>query len=331
MSDAAANAGAPGAGRGLPSVSVAGLMSEAALDECLAEAETPWFSEIRVTGVGPLATLYASPWVQRLVPTPVAIPLALAAGRLRWHTSSKMRKKTLRWASDILEVGPDDPAARRLARAACAERTVADVLIWRPWAQRRAPFHGFERVLAARDSERGAIISAGHTITLNGFSVAAAARGVAPYTARAAGSRTEKLTGYPGLWKAARIRNGEEAGVRYIERPGTYSLFRALLERGEICTLMFDVEGDQETQWGGGSVSLARGPATLAFEVGVPVIPVVARREGWRFVCRALEPLEPADFADAVDLHDYLAYVLSRELLPHLPQTFPTRRLRPMT
>lgn len=295
----------------------------------LVAADAPSRLEIRVDGVSAAAKLYVSPWVQRLVPTLLAVPLALVAGRLRWRTSRRMRKKTLRWARLVLGAPDDAPDVRGLARRACSERTVADVLIWRPWALRRTPFYGFDRVLALRGSGRGAILSPAHTITLSGFSVACAAAGVAPYTARAADSLGQRLHGYPGLWKAARVRNGEAAGIRYIERPGTYEVFRALLARGEVCTLVFDAPGSRPTRWGGGIAELSLGPATLAFETGVPVVPVVARRERWRFVCRALEPLEPTDFANPVALHDHLAEVLATELLPYLPQTFPTGRLRP--
>jgi lauroyl/myristoyl acyltransferase len=203
---------------------------------------------------------------------------------------------------------------------------VGDVVLWRPWALRRADVRELDHLVSARASGRGVVIVTAHTQLVSQVWVALAGGGHQPYVATDGFRR--KPTGYAGMVKAIRKRNGQEAGARYLSRGRTYPVFRALLRRGEICVLAFDVRGGRETQFGGARVRLARGSADLAFETGALVVPVVGLRRGTGLACSARQPPDPGRYDDAEQLHQEIASILAQTLRPHLAQTFPRGVLR---
>jgi lauroyl/myristoyl acyltransferase len=292
------------------------------LDAALAAAAFPHWTAFRVEAVSPLARLYASRWVHRLVPTRLAIPAAILAGRARWHTDARLRRRSRQWAAAILD-GSDPGAVTRLARLVCVEQTVKDVVIWRPWALRRAELRGLRHLRSAQAAGRGVLVVTAHTQLVNQVSLSLLAHGIRLNSAAARIVRAP--TGYRGLVAVGKRRNGQESGIRYLMPGRAYSLFRELLRRGEACLLTFDRPGSRETRIGGRTVHLARGSAELAFETGAPIVPIVGVREGTRLVCHVRPVMESAGYRDTSELHQHLASVLAQTLHPYVAQMFPRK------
>ena len=75
-------------------------------------------------------------------------------------------------------------------------------------------------------------------------------------------------------WRRAKWHTDE--GCTFIYPGGSYATLRAVLQRGGVCAIAFDVPGRRDTAFLGQRTGLATGIASLAVEVGVPVLPTLA-------------------------------------------------------
>jgi lauroyl/myristoyl acyltransferase len=117
----------------------------------------------------------------------------------------------------------------------------------------------------------------------------------------------------PGLlglaWRYVRREYGENALGRGHLIPSDTRPERLieLVERGETVGIAFDVPGSAATPFLGRSVALSGGPATLAFQTKVKLLPVITERHGARIDLRMLAPLDPADYRDLRSLRVAIA------------------------
>ena len=114
-----------------------------------------------------------------------------------------------------------------------------------------------------------------------------------------------------------------DAGCRFIYPGGSYASLRAVLQRGGVCAIAFDVPGRRETKFLGQRMSLASGIASLAVEVGVPVLPALAIPGEGDEIGRLEAAIEPASFAHVNQLHAHLADVTSRAIAEHPHLAYP--------
>jgi hypothetical protein len=126
--------------------------------------------------------------------------------------------------------------------------------------------------------------------------------------------------GYKGLAKLHLRREYLEkplGGSRIILSDGPPERPLRLLEAGNSLMIAFDVAGFAATPFLGRSVSLAGGPATLAFRTKSTVVPAVPQRQGARIDLRLLPPIDPADHPDPRSLRAAIAKAFEPVVLAH--------------
>lgn len=285
------------------------------LADALAAVERPATQHLHVE-LGALARPYASPWLHGLPPWPASIRLAQLRGLLEWCLRPSMRRSTIARVKRALAEGSGSRDPARVARRAHIERRVRGEIGWRRLDPRYIRVEGLEHLRAARAGGRGVIQAAAHLGVPRALSEALAAHGHKLYIVRE--PLVERpLRGLPDRWTLNELGWIEEVGARYVVRGGAYAVCRALLDRGEICRMHVDTPGGTRVEVSRREHSVAGGIAALAWEVGVPVVPGYALREGTLLVVRFHEPIEPEDFPDAAALRSHLASLFHDLLLSH--------------
>lgn len=104
-------------------------------------------------------------------------------------------------------------------------------------------------------------------------------------------------------------------GGRIVTRPGTFDTLHALLERGDVVMLAFDMPGSMKMQFLGKEIQLASGAATIALQTGVPILPVRRARRGLRLEVEYGFPIDPRQHQDAQSLQAALAAQHERWIL----------------
>lgn len=201
-----------------------------------------------------------------------------------------------------------------LARQYLIDRAAHRELFWQRWKMPSMDPRSAEHVQTALSSGRGVLASSCH---------------LGPF--------------FLGFWPLTSMRAGYAvAGPWYFEKPsddnwgrrltrwhremdrrdewplpstGVFAQLSALLERGELAIMYFDMPGSRRTQFLGKPVMLATGTARLAVATDALVLPVRARREGHRVWTDAQPPLDPRDFSGHEQLQDALAGAHERWIL----------------
>jgi len=96
-------------------------------------------------------------------------------------------------------------------------------------------------------------------------------------------------------WRRALAR----IGGRLVTTPGTFETLRALLDRGEVVMVAFDMPGSMTMRFLGKEVMLASGTATIAVQTGAVVLPVRRVRRGLRLEVEFGQPVDPREYQDA--------------------------------
>lgn len=255
---------------------------------------------------------------RRLVPAPVGVRLALLAGNLGGLFPGP-RRRAAEGLRVVLPPETSDRALRRVARKQLGERLAFLELFFRPWRMDKIEVLGEQNLAEARRGGRGAIVAIMHFGLWWAISLALLQRGVKVYVVRF--GAVEDAPTHHGLmarYGVERLRLHEELGGRIVGRGGSYAVLRALLERGEVCSINADPPSSDasapSTVFRGKRVRFATGIGRLSKEAGVPIQPAVAYREGARPVVRLLEPLASDDFANAEAMRVRLTNVFDREL-----------------
>jgi Bacterial lipid A biosynthesis acyltransferase len=293
------------------------------LEQTLAALERPNSHEMRVTGVSLRDRVQLSPALGRLTPLSVAVRRAERRGQRRWEESAGARKKATKWMAEMMGVPVRDPEAQRLAGEAVIDSEVRRALTARHWEAGHGPIHGLDRLEQARARGRGVLLAGLHIgVPLNApLQIATQYRPY--YLVRAV--RGQDRQGPSALVIKQRMVVLERAGSRFVDRKNSYPVLRALLERGEMCGLMFDSTGPVETELAGRRTYVAGGLAALAWETGAPIVLGYTLRDGAGHVAHISEPIEASDFDGPDEVHRHLASICSRVMLDNLVQLYPRR------
>jgi lauroyl/myristoyl acyltransferase len=298
--------------------------ASADLKQTLAAIERPSSRKLRVTGVSLRDRARVSPVLGRLTPVSVAVRRAERRGERRWEESARARKKASRWMAEMLGVPADGAEAQGLAREAVVDSEVRRALTARHWEAGHGPIYGLDSLREARERGRGVLLAGLHIGVLFNAPMQIATQYCPYYLVRA--TRGQDRQGAGALVIKQRMVAMERAGNRWLERKNSYPVVRALLERGEMCGLMFDSGGRVETEVAGQRTYLAGGIAGLAWETGAPIVLGVTLREGEvGTACYLHEPIESADFDGPEEMHHHLAVVCSRVIRDNLVQLYPRR------
>lgn len=220
----------------------------------------------------------------------------------------------MRTISRLVADTPRRAEVEVLARQHTVEAAVRQAVLWRPWMLERADVEGLEHLDEARALGRGVILMFAHVGTRS-QSPPLLHQAYKLYIVEGGRFLREPCVGRAGYeWLVAK-RRLEEAGGRFIVPPDAHGLCQALVERGEICSMAFDVAGRNRTTFGGKPVGVRGGLARLAMDTRAPVVPVFGGRRGHRFYSRLQEWVDPDGFDSVEDLIDQLAAVIGRDLM----------------
>jgi lauroyl/myristoyl acyltransferase len=269
------------------------------------------------------ARLHARPGVRRALGRRRAVRIARARGRVEWALARPARAAALARARALL--GPDADAGeiRRLARAHLVELAIQGELSWHPWEARRMPVRGLEHLEAARAAGRGTIIAPAHAGAVYHLLHALAGRGHKVYVVWRRRPDHPLPAGAPGRWIRAQHASIERAGGRFVYTGDAFEVLAALLERGELCWLNWDVPGTLPVRVLDRPARVRSGIARLARQTGAPVVPALVWREGDGQVAELLPALDPAGHAGDRELLEELVRRVEPLLRPRLAQVEP--------
>ncbi len=246
-----------------------------------------------------------------IVPTRVALGLAAARGRRSWRDPAA-RDRARAAARAIVGRTTNIDAIARAHLAATAAR---EEFILRPTANDRVSVDGLKHLQAARRDGRGVVVSYCHSGPFPG--TGATLGRCTPNVHCIAGNWMFIDHADPGLqrrvlaWRAM----FNDAGVRLLRAKGSFHEAVALLRRGEVVMIAFDMQGPQETEFLGRPIMLASGTARMAVAGDALVMPSARRLIRYRAHSVFSPALDSRDHDDWNSLHATLAALHSRSIL----------------
>jgi len=283
----------------------------------LAELECPLAERLELPRRKLGGRLWRSPELQRALPLSIASRLAMMRAALTWRLSRRYRQAMLLHATALAgpEASPEE--LRRLARAHLAEQCLQRCLTLHPDAH--IPLRGLEHLERARADGRGVIVASFHMGLMWNVKFVLAAHVHRLYV--------ESLVVPPsdrpgGRWCIAQQTWAEEVGCRWVSLGGSYPVFRALLERGEVCKIAWDVGGTRAVpvQVLGRTLHVSGGLGRLALETGAFVVPIFAWREEDGPVAVLFSAIDPHQVEGESELNARIASAFESALAPRLAQ-----------
>jgi lauroyl/myristoyl acyltransferase len=289
----------------------------AELAAALREHEARSIGEQRAEEVTPAQRLYSSPRLHRLIPDRLALAVASVVGTAQWAFSKRLRTEAVQYMDLLLEGTPRSREARALARRHLIESAARGIVFWRARMPQVARVDGLFTLERASRQGAGAILLSAHL----GASSLAQSQAVSHrgFRLHVLGGEEwlfpDRFVGYEGHRAVGLRRSVERAGGLWIRPKSAYGLCEALLQRGELCFIPFDVPGGHATTFLNKPAWVRSGVARLSMATGAPIIPVATGREGHRLFVRLGSPIDPAQHAGLGELVDHLAQVVGAEIL----------------
>jgi KDO2-lipid IV(A) lauroyltransferase len=268
---------------------------------------------------------HARPRIRRALGPERSVRLARARGALAWWLRPRARADALARAGHLIGSEAPPAAVRGLARANLVELAIQDELTWRPWDARAMPVRGLEHLARARAGGRGVVLATAHVGPSMNLAQALGGRGHRLYVATTRRLEDGRPPGARARWIRHHDRWVEEVGCRWVrlEGGGAFDVLRALLERGEVCWVNWDVRGALPMRVLGRTARVRSGLARLARETGAPVVPAFAWRDGTGQVAEILPALDPGRHDTERELMDALGARVEPTLRAHLAQAQP--------
>lgn len=299
-------------------------MSDRGIEAALDRAETPVAHLIESAPDGPLSRLYGWAPAHRILPTKAAIAAAMMRGRVEWMLSPSRREWATSQAGVLLGEPPNDPSVEPFARRWLQERTAQTEMSWRPWAARKMPVEGIERLLQIRRSGRGVILASLHFGAMLSLHQALANAGIKVYLSGGHAPVGDKpLSGHEGRWVRTQNVWIEEAGHRWVRRGDSFEVLSHLLSRGETCWIAWDVPGPTTAHLLGRRVLIRSGLARLALETGATILPSLPIRRGFGFAVEFGEPVVAEAGETSEQLTERTGQALERMIEPVREQAHP--------
>ncbi|HTC72238.1 MAG TPA: hypothetical protein VK655_05075 [Solirubrobacteraceae bacterium] len=257
----------------------------------------------RMPPVGLRIRVKTSPLLRSLIPARTLLDRAVRHGRALWETSPEQRENAVATMTAIVAGTARAGEVEALAREHLIEREVDRMFFWRRWSCRTDdPSTALLR--EALSSGRGVVFSACHS-------------GAYYLAMRALPSRRDEQYSVVGAWfmeppshdywgrRLARWRKGAHGFP--VPARGSFPTLAALLARGKLLYLFYDMPGSRETRFLGKTAMLADGTARLAAETDALVVPLRARRSASRVWVQVAPALDAREYTGAGELHRALA------------------------
>jgi len=212
----------------------------------------------------------------------------------------------------ILAGTPRAQELEQLARAHLIETNVDKALFWQqPWSAKLDDVSA-ARVQSALAAGRGVLLSACHVGAFYRLQCAPPFRRRVTYMTPGPWFFEAPTADYWGR-RLARWRKGMKSHA--VPAKGSFRTIQALLERAEPVFLFFDMPGPRGTRFLGKQAMLAEGNAQLAVRADALVLPLRARRDGYRVWVDVAAPVDPRELDGVDQLHERLAAVHERWIL----------------
>ncbi len=276
----------------------------------------------RMPRVGLALRLRTSPLVRAFVPKRVSVLRATRRGRAAWEHDRSEREDALEAMAAVIDCTPRAHELPELARARLIERRVEAALFWHPWHPARLDPRSRALLCDTNAAGRGMLLSHCHLGAQYRAMPALEAIGYQPYSVVGSWILEQPSRDEWGR-RLARWRKG--GNRRMVSARGSFPTLLALLERGEIVSLAFDVPGTRTTRFLGKATTLADGTARLAIEADAPILPLRSVRTGTRYRVEVSDPLDPREHPGLETLQEALAAVHERWILG-APATLEDRR-----
>jgi lauroyl/myristoyl acyltransferase len=269
----------------------------------------------RMPPVGLKIRIKTSPLLRSLIPTRPLVGRAVRQGRALWDHSREQRENAIATMTAIVAGTSRAGEIEALAREHLIEREVDKVFFWQPWSP-KIDDRSAALMREALSEGRGVVLSACHSGAYYLSMRALPARRGQQYSVVGAWFMQTPSHDYWGR-RLARWRKGAKS--RPVPARGSYPILAALLARGELVYLFYDMPGSRETHFLGKTAMLADGTARLALETDALVVPLRARRVGHRVWVQAAPALDPREHGGAEELHHALAAHHERWILEEPP------------
>jgi lauroyl/myristoyl acyltransferase len=242
--------------------------------------------------MGPLRRLYATVGFHPAMPWPVArAAVEVRAARL-WRSPTLQEHACLSMEWVVGRTSRADEV-EALARRWVFENLKRDEMTWRPWQATRFPVERAELFGEVIADGRGAIVSFFHHGQHAGMFGALARHGHWANVAVLPALLDELLPGYQARRRRAHI-DMAKLGATVFPAKGAMDHMRDLLRSGELVGIASDLPGSVRVEMLGRQATAASGAARLAYELGVPLIPVTSHpRPGSTQSFRIGDPIEP--------------------------------------
>jgi lauroyl/myristoyl acyltransferase len=230
----------------------------------------------------------------RAVPRGVRYPVSEFGGTLWWAVDAGRRHNAWMNYGAVLGLPEHDPRVRRVARQAFANygRMLADFMLvgsLRPDDVRAmVTSDGLERVDAALDAGRGAILALPH---MGSWDFAGSMAGIWGYRVAAVADT------FPGSLNDAVVETRSYHGLEVIPvgRAAVRAINRVLDENGLVALLCDLPHGPgADVRFFGRRAVVPSGPAAIACRRGAPVLPVYSRRTEAGYHIHVDPPIQPA-------------------------------------
>ena len=259
-----------------------------------------------------LIRAYSTKYTHRLMPAAVALPLVAALQPpLRRLTIPEEDIGAQRMMTDLLAHTPRAGQAKKMARRFLRERARSRELFWRPWLLDKSRIIGRENWEAAH-ADGPCVVVLAHMGQSWAVPPIMARNGMYMHLVTSAhfwGEMPEGVTGY--AYRYLLVEYGDKAlgPGRLVPNDADPEVLTSLIEQGNTVGIAFDVPGSASVPFLGRPVALTGSPATLAFQTGVKVLPMITERHGTRVDLRVLTPIDPADYRDLRSLRAAIARV----------------------
>lgn len=256
--------------------------------------------------------LKTSPLIRRLLPTRLMLMRAARRGAAIWDRDSGARREATVVMEAVVQGTARAGEVGELARRHVIERSIDETLQWQPWPTPAMDSDSAAHIQAALGAGRGVLLSSCHTGPFY-LSVPAFSRmGVVPFTVAGPWFFQQPSHDHWGRRLAVWQKRSRS---RMILSTGSFPTLAALLERGDVVFIFFDMPGRAQTRFLGKPAMLADGSARLAMQTGALILPLRTRITGLRVWLDAAAALDPHDFSDTGELHRALAEQHERWIL----------------
>jgi lauroyl/myristoyl acyltransferase len=266
----------------------------------------------RMPSVGLALRVKTSPLVWRLLPKRPLIARALRQAERIWESDPKDREEALSTIEAVVGRTASADSLEELAREYLIERQVDNVLFWRAWKAPSLDPRSAARVREAMHTDRGVVLSVSHTGPFYMIQRALTSVSCSPYVVAGPWFFDPPSHDYWGR-RLARWRKGGECPL--VNATRSFPVLKALLERGRLVMIYFDMPGSRETSFLGKRATLADGTARLASDTEALVLPLRIRRARETVWLDVDEPLDSRAFAGVEALHVALAKLHERWIL----------------